>query len=219
MSESTRPAPTFAIRRGEFAPDKVVLHVGAGLGVSGELAHLFPHDQWRELRLDLDPQTRPHIIGSMTDLSMIEDGAVDGIFSRCSLEHLFYHDVERALAEFMRVLATPGMLAVFVPDLLKIAQEIVAGRLHEPSYDSQAGAISPFDMMYGLKSAIAEGREGMAHRSGFTPQSLCDVLTKQGFSPVTVHEASWNILGLAHKTVPGGPLATTLDAALRPPFP
>jgi hypothetical protein len=200
-----QPIPSAArtpVRAGQFAPKKVVLHVGCGPHPSGELPQLFPPDQFHELRLDLDPTARPDIIGSMTDLSMFEDASVEGVFSMDSLEHLFFHDVRRALGEFMRVLAAPGLLVVCVPDLLKIAQEIVAGRLHQTAYQAPIGPVAPIDMLYGDRGAIAAGRPAMAHRTGFTPQSLHDILTEHGFAPVTIHGAPWHILAMAHKSEP-----------------
>ena len=198
---SAPPNPErFALRRGQHAPMKVVLHVGCGPHSNGALPDLFPPAEWREVRLDIDPTAKPEILASMTDLSMIEDGAVDGVFSMDSLEHLFFHDVERALAEFMRVLAAPGLFAVFVPDLLKVAQEIVAGRLMQSSYEIGGDAVCPIDMLYGSRRMIAEGRPAMAHRTGFTPQSLHDILTAHGFGPVTIHGAPWHLLAMARKT-------------------
>ncbi len=191
---------SIAVRRGQFAPLKVVLHVGCGPHPNGVLPELFPPDQWREVRLDLDPTAAPDIVGSMTDLSMIEDGAVDGVFSMDSLEHLFFHQVRLALAEFMRVLAAPGRLVVCVPDLMKIAQEIVAGRLHQTAYTEAIGPVAPIDMLYGDRGTIAKGKTAMAHLTGFTPQSLHDILAEHGFAPVTLHGAPWHVLAIAHKT-------------------
>ncbi len=191
------------VRRGQFAPMKVVLHVGCGPYPNGALPDLFPPAEWCELRLDLDPTARPDILGSMTDLSMIEDGAVDGVFSMDSLEHLFFHDVQKALREFMRVLATPGLCTVVVPDILKAAQAIVDGKLLAPLYETEIGPTCPIDMLYGNRRMIAEGRPAMAHLTGFTPQSLHDTLVGHGFGPVTIHGAPWSLLAMAHKTAKG----------------
>src|SRR5579871_2808426 len=199
MTSDQPHSDRLALRRGQHAPMKVVLHVGCGPHPNGALPDLFPPADWREVRLDIDPTAKPEILGSMTDLSMIEDGAVDGIFSMDSLEHLFFHDVERALDEFLRVLAVPGLFAVFVPDLLKVAQEIVAGRLMQPSYAIDIGEVCPIDMLYGHRRTIAEGRPAMAHRTGFTPQSLNDILVAHGFGPVTIHGAPWHLLAMARK--------------------
>jgi hypothetical protein len=192
--------PDILVRPGQFAPLKVVLHVGCGPYPSGDLPQLFPPAAWRELRLDLDPTAAPDIVGSMTDLSMFADGSVDGIYSSDSLEHLHFHDVERALGEFMRVMATPGLLVVCVPDLMKIAQEIVAGRLLQPAYTAAIGPVAPIDMLYGDRATIAKGQRAMAHLTGFTPQSLHDLLVGHGFGPVTLHGAPWHVLAMAHKT-------------------
>ena len=200
MTRGQPNAEHIVLRRGQHAPMKVVLHVGCGPHPNGTLPELFPPAEWREVRLDIDPTAKPDILGSMTDLSMIEDGAVDGVFSMDSLEHLFFHDVERALDEFMRVLAVPGLFTVVVPDLLKVAQEIIAGRLMQPSYETEVGPTCPIDMMYGNRRMIAEGRPAMAHRTGFTPQSLHDVLVGHGFGPVTIHGAPWHLLAMARKT-------------------
>jgi hypothetical protein len=88
------------------------------------------------------------------------------------IEHLYEHQVPIALAEFRRVLRDDGFVCVIVPDLQTVANYLVADRLHEPLYDSDAGPVTPHDIVFGFGAAIAGGRTSMAHRCGFTPGML-----------------------------------------------
>jgi len=53
--------------------------------------------------------------------------------------------------------------------------------LLEPLYDSPAGPISPIDILFGNRKAIAEGNEYMAKKGGFTYSVLNGVLYEAGF--------------------------------------
>lgn len=202
MGESETTTRGVRFRPGQFAPGKVVLNVGCGPHPSGELRHVFPPPEWRELRLDINPAVAPDIVASMTDLHMFADGSVDGVFSSDNIEHLDAHLVAPTFAEFARVLAVPGLFMVIVPDLRQIAERILAGGLEEPVFDTPAGPIAPIDMIYGHRGAIAGGRPEMAHRTGFTAESLDRALRAAGFDPVTLHKGHYALVALAHKTRP-----------------
>ena len=73
-----------------------LLHVGCGpLHID---ATPFGPLGWRELRLDIDPDCSPDLIGSMTDMAAVAAASVDAIFSSHNLEHLEAHAVPIALA-------------------------------------------------------------------------------------------------------------------------
>ena len=71
-----------------------LLHVGCGPKTQANTHPAF-HDprQWAETRLDIDPNAKPDIVASMTDMSMVESGQFDAIFSSHNLEHLYPHDL------------------------------------------------------------------------------------------------------------------------------
>lgn len=165
---------------------KVVLHVGCGPPDHTSLHEDFRGPEWHEVRLDVDPGVKPDVVASVTDMSPVPDASVDAVYSHHNIEHIFAHEVPRALAEFLRVLKPGGELRIATPDLQGVAQAIAAGRLEETLFRSPAGDISALDVVYGLRSDIEEGREYMAHRTGFTLRTLGRKLGQAGFAHVEV---------------------------------
>ena len=162
----------------------VVINAGCGPLGGGRLPALF--DTWQQLRVDLDPGVQPDIVASVTDLSAIPSESADAVWSAHCIEHLYAHEVSRALGEFYRILADDGFACIVVPDLQAIASYIAADKLHEAIYTSAAGPISAHDMVYGFGVAIAQGRVGMAHRCGFTPSLMVQRLQELPFGEILV---------------------------------
>jgi SAM-dependent methyltransferase len=163
---------------------KTFLHVGCGQKHKDKTTREFAEGDWKELRFDIDQDVEPDYIGTMTDMSAIEDGFVDAIFSSHNIEHLFAHEVPEALAEFKRVLAPDGFVVVTCPDLQEVAKLIAEDKLLKPAYTSPAGPITPLDILYGFRSSIARGNTFMAHRSGFTETVLRGTLQACGFATI-----------------------------------
>ena len=150
-----------------------LLHIGCGPKTQANTHPTF-HDprQWAETRLDIDPNARPDIVASMTDMSMVESEQFDAIFSSHNLEHLYPHDVPTALAEFKRVLKPTGFALIIVPDLQRVGELIAADKLEDPAYMSPSGPICPVDMLYGFRKSLAAGNLFMAHKMGFTRKTI-----------------------------------------------
>jgi hypothetical protein len=163
---------------------RVLVNVGCGPRNAATLPSYF--DNWRQLRVDVDPSVEPDIIADLTDLSAIGDGSVDAVWAAHCVEHLYEHQVRIALAEFRRVLREDGFVCVIVPDLQAVAKYIVDDRLHEPLYHSPAGPVAAHDIFFGFGAAIASGRTSMAHRCGFTPGSLLRCFQQHQFGELLV---------------------------------
>lgn len=173
-----------------------VLHVGCGAADPRKLPQeWFPAQSWREVRLDIDVSVAPDIIASITDMSPVESGSMDAVWSSHNVEHLYPHEVPLAFAEFRRVLAPGGFLLLTLPDLQQVAELVAQDKLMEPAYHSPAGPIAPLDMLYGHRGAIAGGNSFMGHRGGFTARSLQAALAEAGFPQARVmrdgHFALW----------------------------
>jgi hypothetical protein len=162
----------------------VFLHVGCGPKRQAQTTPGFAAPDWREVRLDIDPAVQPDIIGSMTDMSGVADAAMDGLFSSHNIEHLYPFEVPTALGEFARVLKPEGFAVITCPDLKSVAALVAQDRLLEPAYTSPAGDISPLDIIYGHRPALARGNLFMAHRCGFTLKVLLATMQRAGFSNV-----------------------------------
>jgi predicted SAM-dependent methyltransferase len=142
----------------------------------------FQGEDWTELRLDIDPSVQPDIIGTMTDMSAVQSGSVDALFSSHNIEHLYPHEVPAALAEFRRVLKPDGFCVITCPDLQSVAALVAEDKLTEPAYQSPAGPIAPIDILYGFRRSMAQGNLYMAHRCGFTQKVLTATLQAAGFA-------------------------------------
>ena len=162
---------------------KKFLHVGCGSKTKHNLKG-FDSDDWGEVRLDIDPHVTPDIVGTLTDLSAIDDRSFDGIYSSHNIEHLYPHEVPIALKEFYRVLKDDGLLVITCPDLESVCRAVAENGLLEPVYNSPAGPISPIDILYGHRGFIAQGNHYMAHKCGFTFSSMKLNLTQAGFTQV-----------------------------------
>jgi SAM-dependent methyltransferase len=166
------------------SPNRLLLHVGCGPARPDKLHPFFRRPGWTELRLDIDPQVRPDIVASIVDLGCVESGSVDAVWSSHNLEHLYEHEVRKALAEFVRVLRPDGFMLCTTPDLVRVAAEIAAGRLEDTLYVSPAGPITAVDVLFGLRTSVSAGNAFMAHRTGFSAERLGRLMLEAGF-----HEA------------------------------
>ena len=163
---------------------KTFLHVGCGAKRKQQTTPAFNSNTWTELRLDIDKNVSPDIVGSMTEMSGVVDASVDAVFSSHNIEHLYPHEVPIALKEFLRVLKPDGFLVVTCPDLQSVCALIADDKLTEPAYTSPAGPIAPLDILYGHRASLAQGNLYMAHCCGFTQRVLTGTLQASGFASV-----------------------------------
>jgi SAM-dependent methyltransferase len=187
------------IRRGIDRPripalgegEKLLLHVGCGHARREHIpVPAFAGAEWRELRVDIDPAVAPDFVASITDLSALPDECADAVFSSHNLEHLFPHEIPKALAEFHRVLKPDGLALITCPDLRAACRWVAEGREEEVAYVSPAGPITPMDLIYSYRGFTASGNPFMAHRWGFTLRSLVEALRSAGFRSVIGIERS-----------------------------
>jgi predicted O-linked N-acetylglucosamine transferase (SPINDLY family) len=164
---------------------KTVLHVGPGHRQSGaKLPPGFQSDEWHEIRLDIDPVNEPDILGSMLDMAAVETSSVDAIYSAHNIEHVYAHEVPKVLAEFLRVLKPSGAALITCPDLQSVCALVAENKLTDAAYKSQAGPITPLDILYGHSASVAAGHHFMSHKTGFTETSLTEALQKAGFQSI-----------------------------------
>ena len=181
---------------------KKLLHIGPGNSRIQQTTPGFNNGEWQEIRLDIDPTVQPDIIGTMTDMSLVQSNSVNAIFSSHNIEHLYPHEVPVALAEFNRVLTDDGFCVITCPDLQSVCALVAQDKLTETAYDSPAGPIAPIDILYGHRNYMGAGNLFMAHRCGFTEKVLRGTLNACGFQWVAtlVRPASFDIWAIACKS-------------------
>lgn len=178
---------------------KVVLHVGCGSWRPNALHKKYQTPEWREIRLDFNPEAKPDIVASMTDMSAVASDSVDAIWNSHALEHLFAHEVPVALKEFHRVLRPGGHVLMRMPDLQAVAECALRVGLQGVAYESPSGPITPLDMLYGHGQSIAAGEHGMQHKTGFTRDTVVAQLKAAGFAQARAETRSFDLWALGVK--------------------
>ncbi len=159
--------------------ERILLDIGCGEPGAAALPAVF--SAWRRVRIDIDPDVHPDIVANASDLSAVASGGADAVWTAHCIEHLYEHDVGKALREILRVLGEDGFACILVPDLQRIAELVANDRLEDVIYDAPAGPVRAHDVVFGFGPAIARGQTDMAHRCGFTPKSIARHLQAAGF--------------------------------------
>lgn len=120
----------------------------------------------------------------MLDMSAVADGSVDAIYSSHNIEHLYPGEIPQAMKEFLRVLKPDGYAVITCPDLQAAARMIAEDRLMEVAYNSPAGPVTPFDIVYSHRQFTGRDKPYMAHHCGFTLKVLVGTLKANGFAGV-----------------------------------
>jgi ubiquinone/menaquinone biosynthesis C-methylase UbiE len=165
-----------------------ILHAGCG----GTSLPPWYEGRGTEVRLDIDPATKPDIVASLTDLGEI--GQFDVIYTSHCVEHLYPADVGTALAEFYRVTKPGGHAMVIVPDLegVQATDEVL--------YELQdIGPLTGLDLIYGCRYDKARSSY-MAHHSGFVSATLEAAMLAAGFETVTMKRLpQYNLMAVGQR--------------------
>lgn len=160
---------------------RTVLHAGSG----GEPLPEYL-SEYEETRLDINPDCKPDILASVTEIGDV--GQFDVVYCSHVLEHLYWHEVDKALSEFYRVLKPGGSLVAVCPDTEGIqATEYVL-------FIAPAGPITGIDLLWGFRPSIKNGNSYMAHKCGFVKDTLKKKIEAAGFKDVVCNRLSWNNL-------------------------
>ena len=159
---------------------KTFLHVGCGPQDKSQIKG-FNNNNWKEIRFDIDKSVNPDIVGTLTDMKLVETGSVDAVYSSHNIEHIFPHEVPIALSEFYRVLKEDGIVVITCPDLQSAGEALTQDKLFEMLYDSPMGPVTAFDILYGHRETTADGNIYMIHKGGFTYSLLNSAFYEAGF--------------------------------------
>lgn len=164
------------------ARTKLLVNLGSGMKGTSWLPAMFA--EWRQLRVDSDASVAPDLLADVTDLSAIESGSADAVWSVHCFEHLYLYEVEKAITEVYRILTDDGFLCLIVPDLQAIAEYIAGDQLHAVVGESPAGPIIAHDLIFGFGPHLAQGHFGVARKCGFTPALLLEKLREAPFAEI-----------------------------------
>jgi len=159
---------------------KTLLHVGCGPEDKSDIKG-FDNDDWKEIRLDIDEGVNPDIVGTLTDMKLVETATIDAVYSAYNIDHIYAHEVPIALGEFYRVLKDDGLVIIKCPDLQSVAEAVAQDKLLDTLYVSPIGPISAIDIMYGNRQEISDGNTYMEKKVGFTYTALDGSFFEAGF--------------------------------------
>jgi len=192
--EPVEPTGTAAL-----AQQKIVLNAGCGYSSQQNLHVRFRGPEWHEIRVDIDPAVEPDYVCSIAALTPIASESIDAVWSSHNLEHIYRHEVPTALAEFLRVLKSGGILLLTTPNLRKAAEFVARDQLEHEIYRSPAGPITPLDMIFGHTASLARGHGFMAHKTGFTARALQSLLLDAGFVDAQLSQDNFDLWATGRK--------------------
>jgi ubiquinone/menaquinone biosynthesis C-methylase UbiE len=181
---------------------KSFLHIGCGIKRKNQTTTGFNTNEWQEIRFDIDESNQPDLIGTMLDMKAVASDSMDALYSSHNIEHLYPHEVQIALKEFLRILKPDGYAVITCPDIQSVCALVAEDKLTDAAYMSVSGAITPLDILYGHGESLENGNVYMAHKTGFTKKTLSTELQKAGFAIAGVivkRESFFNLWAIASK--------------------
>ena len=183
-----------------------VLNIGAGPKTTPIPPH---YDGWEVVRLDTEAENEPDLLMDAIELDTLEPGQFDAVYASHLLEHIYPADLERFMAGVWHVLTDDGLAEFRVPDGLAACKRAAqAGNLDAFCYQSPAGAITAWDILYGYLPFQKRFGRPMAHHSAYDAGGLGLVLRAYGFPLVYVSVGHFELRAVACK---GQPDADTLE--------
>jgi SAM-dependent methyltransferase len=162
-----------------------VLNVGGNNKVIPIPAH---YRGWKHDLLDIDPRFSPDIVCDGRELQTLPAEQYDAVYCSHNLEHYFPHETYQVLQGFLHVLKPSGFTEIIVPDISAVMKYVVHNNLdiNDVLYQSPAGPITAKDIIYGHSQHIETGNSFYAHKTGFSPVSLRQLIIDCGFYSVFI---------------------------------
>lgn len=104
------------------------------------------------------------------------------------LEHFHRFEVDALIEEWKRLLKPGGLLVLELPDLIKCCRNIIEGYTGPKDHPEQMG-------LWGLYGEVTPDNLGMAHKYGWSPQTLRAFLTEHGFVKIIEAPTQWHPSG------------------------
>lgn len=159
------------------------------------------YEGWEVVRLDIEPRHEPDLLMDALDIGNIAHGQFDASYASHFLEHIYPVDLERFFIGLYRALSPEGWCEFRVPDALAACVAAAeAGTLEVPCYESAAGTVTAWDILYGyLPFQMAMGRN-MTHHNAFSRETLTGTLQLYGFDQVYVARNQFEMCAIGCKT-------------------
>lgn len=119
-----------------------------------------------------------------------DDGSVDEILGLHIFEHFYRWECDDVIKEWTRVLRPGGVLILELPNLIKFCQNIIDGR--KGKHPDQLG-------MWGAWGDPRERDPFMSHKWGWSPDSLTEFLSANGFTKIQEAPTQWHLAGRMHR--------------------
>lgn len=107
----------------------------------------------------------------------LPDGSVSEIIAIHLWEHFYRFDCDKIITEWKRLLKPGGRLVLEMPNLIKACENILSGKFVAGKHPDQLG-------MWACWGDPREGDPFMAHRWGWSPQTITDFLSEHGFKQI-----------------------------------
>ena len=117
-------------------------------------------------------------------LLSIATGSIEAIIASHNLPRYFSHEVAEILSQYHHLLTDDGFVIAVCSDLKAVSAVIIRDGLFGKIYDSSAGPITAQDLVFGHQESLKNGIVSMAHRTGFTLESLIAAFEQSGFASV-----------------------------------
>jgi predicted SAM-dependent methyltransferase len=118
--------------------------------------------------------------------------SVDEIMAIHLFEHFYRWECETVISEWKRLLKVGGTLVLELPNLQKCCENILSGRFDGGKHPDQLS-------YWGLYGDPRQEDQFMAHRWGWTPDTLRSFLTEHGFADIAEQPTLFHPAGREHR--------------------
>jgi len=152
------------------------------------------------VNLDKNKEYNPDVVWDLEQFPYpFESESAEEIMWKDVLEHISWRLVKKALKETYRILKKNGKVYIQCPDLEAIAKKIILNPNF--SFDDLKGYEAISYWVYGRQDDPITGGLGGFHKTGFTIQTLRDLLQETGFTIEKIeNDGGTNIVAIANKS-------------------
>ena len=134
----------------------------------------------------VDVGGKPDILADAREIPL-DDGCADEIMCIHGVEHFHPWEAEDLFKEWFRLLKPGGKLVVELPNIRKCCDNLIRNR-PSPKHPDQF-------TLWGLYGDPREKNPYMAHKWGWEPNTLTEVMTRHGFVSIIETETQWHATG------------------------